>query len=466
MVDTRKGTLFMVVVGWVAAMGWSCSASREEAWKPRKDANIVLISIDTLRADRLSLYGYEVPTSPYLQSLAEEAVVFDRFLHSGGGTLPSHMTMMTSLFPRTHWINNSNNRVLEEERITLAEQLKEAGYATAAFTDAGWVRGKFGFRQGFDTYDDKGGRFEETLPKAFSWLRENHRSPFFLFLHTYDVHSEWKTKLPYSCPGGMETSFLSESASDFTGCRGGKCATALLKHVNQKVTDGKGTAESILGGADLESISDLYDGCIKYVDGRIETIVNELKSLGVYRNTLLIITSDHGEEFGEHGMMLHSQGGYVEMSWIPLVIRFPDGEFAGHRVEHLVTMTDVMPTVLEAVGIPLNDQAQGVSALPAILKDRPIRRDTHMYSVLVYDRWKYFPDQRELYDLVEDPGEQNNVWAENPELVQELEKRVRGLKAEDVKLFDDFRASLTSPGEEVELTDSEIENLKALGYLQ
>ena len=114
-------------------------------------ANLLLISIDTWRADRMSLHGYGRPTTPFLEDFAFEAVVFGRFFCSGGGTLPSHMTMLTSRNPGPHWLNPGNQRVLEDDRITPAEQLKDAGYTTTAFTDGGWMRGKFGFSQGFDS---------------------------------------------------------------------------------------------------------------------------------------------------------------------------------------------------------------------------------------------------------------------------------------------------------------------------
>jgi len=429
------------------------------------DANVVIISIDTWRADRMSLYGYERPTTPFLEEFASEAVVFDRFFHSGGGTLPSHMTMMTSLNPRTHWLNPGNQRVLEDQRVTLAEQLKSEGYSTAAFTDGGWMRGKFGFSQGFDIYNDEAGRFARILPRAYTWLDDHFQDKFFLFLHTYDIHSEHKTKLPYSCPGGLELSYVDPSVTTFDGCRGEKCATKLLVWVNSQVKNEGASATDFFEPDEIAYISSLYDGCINYVDEKIAEVVAVLKDKGVYDNTLLIITSDHGEEFSEHGMFLHDQGGFEEYVWLPLIIKFPEGRLGGKRVDHWGAVVDVMPTVLEVLGVPVNDDAQGLSLIPTLVEDRPVRHDVHLYDVLKVDNWKYFSSKKMLFDVDRDPREVDNIYDLRPEIAAGLEARVRDLITADIQAFDSFQASITSPSGEVELSEEEIENLKALGYL-
>jgi arylsulfatase A-like enzyme len=432
---------------------------------PPTDVNVVLISIDTWRADRMSLYGYDRPTTPFLEEFAKEAVVFDRFFHSGGGTLPSHMTMMTSLNPRTHFIHPGNQRVLEDERITLAEQLKDVGYTTAAFTDGGWMRGKFGFTQGFDSFDDGAGRFKRILPKAYEWLDEHSQEKFFLFLHTYDVHSEHKTKLPYSCPGGLELTYVDPSVTTFDGCRHDKCATYLLTWINSQVKDEGAMASDFFEPEEIEYISSLYDGCINYVDEKIAEIVGVLKEKGVYDETLLIITSDHGEEFAEHGLFLHDQGGFEEYVWMPLIMRFPDGRYGGQRIEHWGALVDLMPTVLDFLHVPVNDHAQGSSLMPSIVEDRPVRHDVHFYDVLKVDNWKYFSSKKMLFDVAADPREVVNIYDQHPEVVSMLETRVRDLIRIDIQAYDEFQAAITAPTGEVELSDEEKENLKALGYL-
>ena len=155
-----------------------------------RDCNVILISIDTLRADHLGAYGYGRDTSPHLDAFARESVLFEDFVHSGGGTVASHLTMLTSLYPANHGIRGlGDDRVLDPDRVTLAEQLRAANFETAGFTDAGWMKGRFGFAQGFERFDDEGGHLPTILPKVRRWLDENANRRFFLFLHTYDVHS-------------------------------------------------------------------------------------------------------------------------------------------------------------------------------------------------------------------------------------------------------------------------------------
>jgi arylsulfatase A-like enzyme len=459
-------TVFFPFAAFTAALVllWCTVGCRQNVDVHCAGANLVLISIDTLRADRLSLYGYERPTSPNLELLATDSVVFDDFVYSGGGTLPSHMSMMTSLYPGTHGIHPGHKKVLESARMTLAEYLKQDGAATAAFTDGGWIRGKFGFHQGFDIYDDEGGRFEKILPKAFEWLEEHASQRFFLFLHTYDVHSEHITKRPYSCPGGYEMIYAQELDGEFEGCRDERCATKLLVWINEQVRQGK-TIDELLTPTEVETISTLYDGCINYVDEQIAEVVELLKSLDVYDSTMIIVTSDHGEEFGEHGMFLHDQGGYEEYARLPLLIKLPHSAFAGTRVPHMATTVDILPTVLDVLVLDHDGSIQGSSLLPTFTENRPVREDSHMYSVLRTDRWKYFMPEKALFDRIADPLEQTSVTDQNPDVVSRLEKRIRELTRKDQENKESFMSGNISEDGTVELTEEEISNLKALGYL-
>jgi arylsulfatase A-like enzyme len=427
--------------------------------------NLILISIDTLRADRLSAYGYHRRTSPNLERFADEAVVFDRFFFSGGGTLPSHMSMMTSLNPLTHGITPENRRTLESERITLAEQLSDAGYVTAGFVDAGWVSGTFGFSQGFDLYDDEGGHFEKILPKVYDWLDTHARDRFFLFIHTYDVHSRWR-RLPYECPGDYyDELYSSQYDVDFDGCRNGLCATKLLTWVNSGIREGTLRGTDFFTTEEIDFISALYDGCINYVDDRIRRLLKRLKRLAIYDRSLIIVTSDHGEEFLEHGMLLHEQP-YEEIAHIPLIIKLPGSEYGGRRVSHLAAMVDLMPTVLDVLEVPVNSQAQGTTLVPTIADDAPVRDAIHMYSVLRTDRYKYDPGRNELYDLASDPLERTNISAHSGELLHRFDDRVRHLTGRDEELHQAFQSRLERRPEPLHLTPDEIEDLRKLGYLQ
>jgi len=456
--------LLLTATGLLLGCGSIENPERGDGY-PCQGCNLILISIDTLRADHLGIYGYERPTSPHLGQLASEGILFENFIHNGGGTLPSHLTMLTGVSPVTHGIHPGNAVRLEDERITLAEQLGSAGYATAAFTDGGWMSRKFGFDQGFDVYDDTvvNGHFAATLPKARRWIEGHREKPFFLFLHTYDVHSEWK-RLPYDCPGDFPTLYNGDYDGDFDGCRSGDCAAKLLAAVNTAIAAGRVPPFEAFQPDDVEYIKSLYDGCINYADERIGELVEFLKSLGIYDETVIAITSDHGEEFQDHGRFLHDQGGYEEFVRLTLIVRLPHSRFGDTRVPHLAAMIDLMPTLLAILDVPVGDQAQGSSLVPSIADDRAVRRSVHVYSVLRTDRWKYFRDAKELYDLEADPQEVNNVYDEQPKLLERLDAQLTAVLNEDFRAADSFRR-MVAGGEAVELTEEERRNLEALGYL-
>jgi arylsulfatase A-like enzyme len=424
--------------------------------------NVVLISIDTLRADRLSVYGYPRPTSPTLEALARQGVVFDNYFYVGGGTLPSHMSMMTSLYPATHGIDPAHQTRLDDARVTLAEALRGAGYATAAFVDGGWLSAKFGFDQGFDLYDDAGVHFAETLPRAETWIRQHARSPFFLFLHTYDVHSQWVQR-PYDCPGDEELSFAGSPPPSFDGCRDGACASELLLKVDTRIRAGELRGDAYFSPPEVRYISDLYDGCVRYTDRRIGEILGWLVELGIDDRTLVAVTSDHGEELLDHGMFLHEQGGYEEYAHIPLLLRLPRRALAGKRVAGMAAIVDLMPTLLALAGLPAPAEAQGRSLLPAMFEDRTVRNDVHMYSVLRTERWKYFSDERRLFNLALDPRETGNLWSARTGKVAALERRVRDLIAQDFLHRQGLGPGSAAPAV---LSPEEIERLRALGYLR
>ena len=455
------GLLLLASLALLAAASIGNSGRRS---RPPGAPNVVLVSIDTLRADRLSVYGYRRPTSPFLERLAREGILFERFYYNGGGTLPSHLTMMTSLHPATHGIGPRTPRRLEEERITMAEAFRQAGYATAAFVGGGWLSARFGFDQGFDLFDESGHGFAENLPKALDWLALHRDRSFFLFLHTYDVHSAWN-RLPYDCPGDSELRFVDTAPEGFTGCRGEECASRFLSGVNERLRSGESSLAAELSAREVGFVSDLYDGCVRYADEQIERLYGELAAQGLLDRTLLVVTSDHGEEFGEHGFFLHDQGGYEELARIPLLMRLPDGRAGGRRVEGLAAMADVLPTLLELAGLPALAQAQGRSLVPAIPRLATRRAALHMYSVLRTDRYKYFSDERLLFDLAADPVERENLWASDSDLVRRFEREVRGLIRVDSEASRRFRLR-AAPGDAPELSPEMERKLRSLGYLR
>jgi arylsulfatase A-like enzyme len=214
----------------LAAAGLSACHAREAAPNCR-DCNVILISIDTLRANHLHAYGYARETSPFIDRLAGESMLFEQVVDTGGGTLPVHASMFSSLPPTEHGVWAESGRSLDADRVTLAELLQAAGYETRAYTGGGFVRAVFGLAQGFSTFDDAGGNFAVELPKLDHWLRveRSKDKKFFLFLHTYDVHSAEKG-LPYDPPAAFRDAFTGDRRGAFDGCRWQLCASEMLKH--------------------------------------------------------------------------------------------------------------------------------------------------------------------------------------------------------------------------------------------
>lgn len=316
--------------------------------KPQIPQGIILISLDTLRADHLGAYGYHRNTSPSIDALAEESVVFENAVVQSPWTLPSHMSIMTSLYPSFHGLTDKDTfSPLSDEYVTLAELLKKGGYKTAAFTDGGFVSAKFGFDRGFDTYYDQGGGIKAILPKVKKWLDSLKSEPFFLFIHCYDIHS------PYNPPPPYNTMFHD---FPYTGkiIPSNKTLTNLL---NNRLD---------INSDDVNHIIAFYDGGIRYTDAVIGQFLSYLKGIDLFDQSLIIVTSDHGEEFYEHGSILHWQLYFKPDLHVPLIMHIPEFPKREIRIKKLVRSIDLLPTILDIAGLPNHNQAQGRSIVPLI----------------------------------------------------------------------------------------------------
>ncbi|MFP3941280.1 MAG: sulfatase-like hydrolase/transferase [Thermoanaerobaculia bacterium] len=304
--------------------------------------NVVLVSLDTLRADHLSLYAYSRETSPELEAIARDALVFDRALASATWTLPSTATLLTGLLPVQHGLHTPGDRLAEGAQ-TLAERLADAGYRTAAFTDGGFLSHEFGLGGGFGRYDTTGLNLEEpkdaadTLEPAAAWAVERGGQPFFLFVQTYETHQ------PYVNRDGFADPFLDP------GYRG-----ALGERVQVD------PRELRPAGPDLERVAALYDGEVARVDHFLGRFWRRLQEAGLDRTTALVVTSDHGEELMEHGDLEHAFGKVFDPHVrVPLVVRPPGGAPA-QRIAAPVSGVDVAPTLLELADPGADLQAEGL----------------------------------------------------------------------------------------------------------
>ena len=446
--------------------------------------SVVLVSIDTLRADHLGCYGYDRPTTPNIDSFAAEGVLFEQCVNTGGGTLPVHLSMLTSLAPAVHGVFPGNGRALAEGHTTLAEALHDAGYATAAFVDGGYLSGNFGFTQGFDLYFDRNykgliGRIEsyfddgglaELLPRTLAWVSRHRKRPFFVFLHTYDTHSA-VLRLPYESPPPFLNRFVDSGYSgSFDGCRANRCASELLLWHNQARREEALASNELFTSEEMEYTVALYDGAIAYVDHQIGLLLAALEEFGVAQRTLVVLTSDHGEEFLEHGLLLHDQN-YEEVARVPLIVRFPDRSHAGLRVANLVSTLDLLPSILDATGAPPIPQAMGLSLLPLASSSsaESFERPVHIASgreKLRTRHWSLLAEAdgpAELYSLTDDPTEQINRIAEHPAVAAELFDRLLEIQSREIIIRDRLGFA---DSEKAELTSDELEELRALGYVE
>ena len=435
--------------------------------------NVLLISIDTLRADHLQVYGYDRATSPNIDRFARQAVLFEQTINTGGGTLPVHASMFTSLPPAVHGVWADSGRVLDSRRVTLAEQLQAAGFQTGAFTGGGYVSASFGLAKGFDDFDESGGGLRIELPKVYDWLDDLQGQRFFLFLHTYDVHSGFD-KLPYDHGDAWNRLFTSarftSTKARFDGCRAGRCASELLAAVNRDVEALKLRPGGAFSPEEVEYMRGLYDGGIAYADAELGRLFDRLQARGLWDKTLIVLTADHGEEFAEHGLFLHEQN-HEEVARVPLLVRFPHGRFGGRRISEMVSTLEIMPTVLGVLGIAANPAAMGRSMVPLLAGEHGAAGLPWVYMAGALEKlrtpdWTLFVNESgpvQLFDLRRDPHETANVLAAHPETVAALYAAYQGERRRDVRAWRNLPQA--DPDARAHLASGDRARLRALGYL-
>jgi arylsulfatase A-like enzyme len=441
-------------------------------FQPGADAppNVILISLDTLRADHLGCYGYGRPTSPFLDTLAEDGALFEHTYAQSPWTLPSHLSMLFSLNSASHQVY-FNDQKINGELPSLATHLKDRGYLTCGLTAGGYVSPIFGFSKGFDRYDNptkghKERQGKDEAERLFEvtdrWIEDNHDKPFFLFLHTYQIHD------PYVCPPPYNSMFLEdEGSAPWSGL-------ALHALLDEQGGDRDFTPE------ERANIVALYDGEIRYTDEKLlRPLVRRLKELGIYDKTLLIITSDHGEEFEEHGGWLHGHTLYDEAIRVPLLIKFPGSEYRGRRLGSVVRIIDILPTVMDVLDIPFDrGSIEGLSLLPLLtgketgdrvfisdLAHKNIPEPCPAMIATNRGRLKFIlqasdkgPDTVRAFNLLQDPEERTDISHRAPSVREEV-----------LRLLDQYyrsKETLEKGGERIRM-NKELENrLKALGYLR
>ncbi|HXB55101.1 MAG TPA: sulfatase [Vicinamibacteria bacterium] len=415
----------------------------------RGAVNVVLISLDTLRADRLNCYGYRARVvSPNIDALARDGVLFEAHIAAAPWTTPSHMSLLTSLYPTSHGVTASIRSIkqviqgaspgeyerLNSSRTTLAEVFAGKGFATAAFTGGGGVDPQIGFGRGFSVYDTSMVKLDSRdMRTMYSWIDGQKDRPFFIFWHTYEVHA------PY-----FETTFLADVLP--------RSKAAEIEGAYQRLPRERESPRAVqilkdFGAFDPVVSDALYTGGVRAVDRWVGEFIGFLKTRGLYERTLIVLTSDHGEQLGERALDAgdwcsfydcHGHTLFDELVRVPLIVKLPSEQHAGTRMRSVSSALDVMPTILDVVRLSgPTTQMQGVSlrarwegraqGSPSFAYSESLAGDTEAKSVRS-EHLKYTlriradtvsqygrafipltPDKRELYDLEADPGERRNL---------------------------------------------------------
>jgi len=408
--------------------------SKEAPW------NVLVVSFDTTRADHMACYGHPRASTPNVDRLAAAGTRFDRAYTSVPITLPSHSTILTGTYPMSHGVRDNGVFVLADRNLTLAEILKDGGYRTAAAVGSFPVTAQFGIDQGFEFFDDRVAQRAEdflgdrALPRSrlyfderpaglvnealLPWLRENHDAPFFVWAHYFDPHQPFEPPPPY----------------------------------------------------DQLFATDPYLGEIAYADECLGVLLDELEALGVADRTLVVLVSDHGEGLGDHNELTHSVLTYNSTLRVPLVIRVPGG--SPRVIESRVGTVDIVPTVLDLLGMEIPEVVQGTSRAPdvrgtgttapgTLYAETLSPRIAHGWGelrVLFDDGFKYiFGPRPELYDLSVDPNEHHDLISERPDVAERMR--------EELGVFVEDHASDSNEAA-VEMDESTRQQLAALGYLQ
>ena len=427
---------FVLSVLWMAILGVVCSVScapRKSLPTGDRPLDVLVITLDTIRADRLGAYGNPRIRTEFVDGLAKRGVLFENCIAPTPLTLPSHTSLFTGTYPVFHGVRDNGNYVVPAELTTMAELLNGAGYRTGAFVGAFVLSSRWGLDQGFDTYTEpKGGydpalvsfaqiqrRADAVVDDAIAWLQRESEKPFFAWVHLYDPH------LPYDPP------------PPFAG----------------------------------EYPDDPYLGEVAYADTELGRLHGFLKSSGLDSRTLIVFAGDHGEGLGDHGEHDHGLLLYQTTSRAPLIILHPESPSSGVRRHEVVSLVDILPTLADAVGLPLPKSVQGQSLWPLIggdgvFDERPVYAETH-YPKLHFG-WSSLTalqDRRfqliqssdpELYDLEHDPGQEENTFGTNSSVA---ERMTADLEALIQQLGQGAMDAASAPDAET------IAKLAALGYV-
>ena len=441
MPDTLKRGRFRIFIAFASAIlsaGIACKSEKEIRPHLPDKPNVVLITLDTTRADHLPVYGYKEVSTPNLDSLAKDGILFRQCTSSSPLTLPAHSTIMTGTYPTYHGVRINGNTALAAQQHTLAEAFAEKGYQTGAFVAAFVLDGRWGLNQGFQHYDDHFDLMKyknldlgvvqrpanEVVDAALAWLQGKKNEPFFTWVHLYDPH------VPYAPPEPYRSQYASR------GMKG------------------------------------LYDGEIAFMDVQIGRLIQWLNESGLRKNTVIAVIGDHGEGLGDHGEMTHGYFIYDYAVHVPFILSTPDEQLNGLEISAQVRTLDLYPTLLQASNISIPKEVHGSSLWP-LIKKRGSGSHLYAYSEsmvpsmqygwspllsLRTTEYKYIDAPRpEFYDLKDDPREETNLKEKRAKPASDYEKTLKSVVLETSK-------GAPAPGT-ANLDSETMERMAALGYI-
>jgi arylsulfatase A-like enzyme len=431
--------------------------------------NVILIVPDALRADHLGCYGYSRPTSPQIDKFAANALFFEKAMSNSPWTKPSIGSVLTSMYAHEHkavsWMDN-----LSDESLTLAEVFRNRNYRTFAIQTNPSITEKHNFKQGFEDYRELVLEKGEVVTSSFNaWLKKHKKKPFFAYLHYMDTH------VPYNAPQEFSQIFDLKEDSLFT--------PGEFKTMDVRLLGEIGLARN-----EKQNLVDLYDAALKYFDSSFAEIVDNLKKLGILNKTIIILTSDHGEEFWDHGGFAHGHTVYNELLHVPLIIGY-SAHLPERHIESYVQLLDLFPTIASLAGIKVHSELKGRNLIPAALANKKTNEEILFEGILfgsekkaiLKDGWKLiedtgkrnkgnfhllgdltkyrYPENQkgfELYNINRDFSEKHNLLNDYPLLAARLKKQ----------LFV-FRMSLPDIKQKRKTKLKEkLDDLKSLGYIK
>ena len=411
-------------------------------WQPaprRGDIPVIIYLVDTLRADRLGVYGYALPTSPNLDALAAESVVFDQVYAPAPWTLPSVASLVTSTFACEHGLTRGKKKLNSDVK-TLAEKLSNVGFTTAGYYNNLLAGSMAGLDRGYQEFLFKSWSDDVRAPDVDQFLSRVGDDPFYLYLHTMETHAI------ESVPSRIIRRLGHVSVDDRRKYGDTYQHYRELRYADYAANRVVGTTDNSMMQNEtraelesmLESINLLYDSAVLEADGNLGDVVQVLRNRGVWDKAIFVFLSDHGEEFGEHGGWFHDQTVYEELTRIPLIIHFPDGEFGGTRNDRVVSLVDVMPTVFDYLGrSELCAECRGNTFLPSLRGSTKAEDQGAIVTSLRINEQSYYRDwkkQRGALNIAVRQGQWKGIWNTEPGTL-ELYNRERD-PAEKFNLID------------------------------